>query len=625
MAKLSLTDLASTNAASLVAVINANNALIETAIENTLSRDGTTPNSMEDTLDMNNERIVNLPEPVSATEPIRKGEWDPYLEAMDDTLAASVAALQALDDFTDIYLGVFASDPVLDNDGDPIQDGAIYFNSAINRLKVYNTGTWSTPLAGTVIASTDIGVTPSGSDVSLSINNNAVTDAKIRQGGATSVIGRSANSTGNVADISASADGQFLYRASGTLGFQSLTATLVTNTPAGNIAATTVQAALNELDTEKQPLDATLTALAAYNTNGILVQTAADTFAGRSLSAPAAGMTITNPAGTAGNPTFAFANDLAALEGLAGTGFAVRSTTDTWVQRSFAAPAAGFTITNSDGVAGNPTFVLANDLAALEALTGTNNIYYRSATDTWTSVTIGGLLSFSGGTLNVGDAELTALAGLTSAADSLPYFTGSGTAATTTMTSFARGLLDDTDAATMRTTLGLVIGTNVQAQDAELAALAGLTSAADRLPYFTGSGTAALATYTTFARSLDDDPDAATARATLVAEQIGTRTGLNSQSGTTYTLVLSDAGKVIETTNAAAITLTVPPNSSVAFPIGTWIDIYQYGAGQITVTNGVGVTLRSADSKLKTRVQYSGITLVKRGTDEWMVFGDLTT
>jgi len=193
------------------------------------------------------------------------------------------------------------------------------------------------------------------------------------------------------------------------------------------------------------------------------------------------------------------------------------------------------------------------------------------------------------------------------------------------MTSFARGLLDDTDAATMRSTLGLVIGTNVQAQDAELAALAGLTSAADRLPYFTGSGTAALATYTTFARSLDDDPDAATARATLVAEQIGTRTGLNSQSGTTYTLVLGDAGKVIETTNAAAITLTVPPNSSVAFPIGTWIDIYQYGAGQITLTNGVGVTLRSADSKLKTRVQYSGITLVKRGTDEWMVFGDLTT
>lgn len=472
MAKLSLTDLASTNASSLVSAINANNALIEAAIEKTLSRDGTSPNSMEDTLDMNNERIVNLPEPVSSTEPVRKGDFDPYLEAMDATLLASAAAVQALDDFTDLYLGIFSSDPALDNDGDPLQDGAIYYNNTINRLKVYTTGSWVTPLSGSVLDSTDIDATAVGADVSLAIQPNAVTDGKLRQSGATSVIGRSSNSTGNVADISASADGQFLYRASGTLGFQALTGTLVVNTPAGNIAATTVQAAINELDTEKQPLDATLTALAAYNTNGILVQTSADTFAGRTLSAPAAGMTITNPAGTAGNPTFAFANDLGALEALASTGFAVRTTTDTWAQRSFAAPAAGFTITNNNGVSGNPTFVLANDLAALEALSGTDNIYYRSGVDTWTAVTIGGLLSFSGGTLNVGDAELTALAGLVSAADTLPYFTGSGTAALTSFTTTARSLLDDTSTSAMRTTLGLAIGTDVQAYDATLAALA---------------------------------------------------------------------------------------------------------------------------------------------------------
>lgn len=92
--------------------------------------------------------------------------------------------------------------------------------------------------------------------------------------------------------------------------------------------------------------------------------------------------------------------DLTALAASSGTGISVRTAADTWALRSLTAPAAGLTITNPAGVAGNPAFALANDLAALEALSGTHTIYYRSATDTWTAVTIGTGLDFTGATLS---------------------------------------------------------------------------------------------------------------------------------------------------------------------------------------------------------------------------------
>ena len=90
-----------------------------------------------------------------------------------------------------------------------------------------------------------------------------------------------------------------------------------------------------------------------------------------------------------------------------------------------------------------------------------------------------------------------------------------------------------------------------------------------------------------------------------------------------YTLVLSDANKLVELNVATANTLTVPTNATVAFPIGTQILIAQYGAGACTVTAASGVTLRSESAKLKTNGQYSGATLVKIADNEWYAFGNL--
>jgi hypothetical protein len=102
------------------------------------------------------------------------------------------------------------------------------------------------------------------------------------------------------------------------------------------------------------------------------------------------------------------------------------------------------------------------------------------------------------------------------------------------------------------------------------------------------------------------------------------QTAINTQTGTTYTLVLADHAKLITLNNGSAITLTVPPNSSVAFPTGTEITLTQLGAGQVTIAAGSGVTLYAADSELKTRVQYSSAVLTKIASDTWIVAGDLT-
>jgi hypothetical protein len=99
---------------------------------------------------------------------------------------------------------------------------------------------------------------------------------------------------------------------------------------------------------------------------------------------------------------------------------------------------------------------------------------------------------------------------------------------------------------------------------------------------------------------------------------LGQLAGINAQTGTAYTLALTDAGKDVQCGNAAAVALTVPPNSAVAFPIGTWLLFSQTGAGIVTATAGAGVTINAA-SGVATTAQYDMRGLEKVATDTWRV------
>lgn len=126
------------------------------------------------------------------------------------------------------------------------------------------------------------------------------------------------------------------------------------------------------------------------------------------------------------------------------------------------------------------------------------------------------------------------------------------------------------------------------------------------------------------------------ASVTLTTPNIGAATGtslsttgnvishiLTSTLTGNYTLVLADDGTIIQMNVASANTVTVPLNSSVAFPVGTQIIIQQAGAGQTTIVATGGVTL-NATPGLKLRAQFSGAVCIKYASDAWFVFGDLS-
>lgn len=180
------------------------------------------------------------------------------------------------------------------------------------------------------------------------------------------------------------------------------------------------------------------------------------------------------------------------------------------------------------------------------------------------------------------DADLAAIAGLTSAADRLPYYTGAGTAALATFTAAGRALVDDADATAQRATLGLVIGTNVQAYDAALASLAGLSLAQGDILYATAAdtlarlpkGTAAQVLainagatapeWVTLSSSAPSTSEVLAATAGAALGDVGSYALMTFSSNTTAIEGTTHAGSAIRYSNAAGT------SAGSAIPSGTW-------------------------------------------------------
>ena len=187
------------------------------------------------------------------------------------------------------------------------------------------------------------------------------------------------------------------------------------------------------------------------------------------------------------------------------------------------------------------------------------------------------------------NAILSDLAGLTQAANKLPFFDSGSTAATTDLTAFARTLLDDGSASAVQTTLSLVPGTNIQSFDAGLASIAGLTTSANKGIYATASDTYATFDLTAFGRSILDDADAAAVRTTL---GLVINTDVQGFSSVTSTLAgLSSADGNFIVGNGSAFTVESGATARTTLGLGS---IATQAANSVALTGGTissGVTI----------------------------------
>jgi len=194
------------------------------------------------------------------------------------------------------------------------------------------------------------------------------------------------------------------------------------------------------------------------------------------------------------------------------------------------------------------------------------------------------------------DAGLLSIAALTTAANKIIYTTAHDVYTTTSLSAYGITLIDDADAATARTTLGLVIGTNVQAYDATLLSIAALGTAANKIAYTTGIDTWAEAALTAFAITILDDANAAAVRATLSAAVLGANTDITSVTGLTTPLGVAYGG-----TGLITGALTLLSATTVSFAADGDTTLYTVPAGNRCVLTHA-IVVAAADAGATTTI-----------------------
>ena len=379
------------------------------------------------------------------------------------------------------------------------------------------------------------------------------------------------------------------------------------------------------------------TAISDETGSGALVFGTSPTLVTPALGTPASGVAtnITGlpiVAGTTG--TLSVARGGTGVTTSTGTGNTVLSTSPTLVTPVLGTPASG-TLTNCTFPTLNQstTGTASNVTGTVAVATGGTGSTTTSAARTALGVAIGSDVQAYNSATALTTNKISDFAASTSAelAGKISDETGSGLLVFGTSPTLVTPALGIPASGTLTNCTGLPITGITSSTSAEIATLC-----SDE----TGSGSLVFATSPTFVTPVLGTPasGALTNCTALPAAQVTAGTlqsgmtipdptltfSINAQTGTTYTPVLADAGKIVTLNNGSAITLTIPPNSSVAYPVGSSLTFINIGAGLTTFAQGSGVTIASSGGTATApsiTAQHNSATAIKIATDTWQVIG----